>query len=180
MQFSSSLKLNHIFRRLYRKGSSAANGYLVLYCRKNGSQANRVGLTVGAKLAHAVQRNRLRRQLREIYRLHETSFARGYDLVVVARSRAIGAGARLSFACRKARPADAEHAVKRVLLFLIRLYQKYLSPGLPRRCRFSPTCSQYALEAITKYGAVKGGWLALKRLLRCNPFYKGDYFDPVP
>ena len=91
MQFSSSLKLNHIFRRLYRKGSSAANGYLVLYCRKNGSQANRVGLTVGAKLAHAVQRNRLRRQLREIYRLHETLFARGYDLVVVARSRAIGA-----------------------------------------------------------------------------------------
>ena len=70
--------------------------------------------------------------------------------------------------------------MKRVLLFLIRLYQKYLSPGLPRRCRFPPTCSQYALEAITKYGAVKGGWLALKRLLRCNPFYKGDYFDPVP
>lgn len=70
--------------------------------------------------------------------------------------------------------------MKRVLLFLIRLYQKYLSPRLPRRCRFSPTCSQYALEAITKYGAVKGGWLALKRLLRCNPFYKGDYFDPVP
>ena len=76
--------------------------------------------------------------------------------------------------------------MKRVLLLLIRLYQKHISPGLPRprglprRCRFSPTCSQYALEAITKYGAVKGGWLALKRLLRCNPFYKGDYFDPVP
>ena len=58
---------------------------------ENGSQANRIGLTVSARLAHAVQRNRLRRQLREIYRLHETSFARGYDLVVVARSRAIGA-----------------------------------------------------------------------------------------
>ena len=55
MQFSSSLKFNHIFRRLYRKGQSAANGYLVLYCRKNGSQANRIGLTVSAKLAHAVQ-----------------------------------------------------------------------------------------------------------------------------
>ena len=75
MQFSSSLKFNHIFRRLYRKGQSAANGYLVLYCRKNGSQANRIGLTVSAKLAHAVQRNRLRRQLREIYRLHEASFS---------------------------------------------------------------------------------------------------------
>ena len=70
--------------------------------------------------------------------------------------------------------------MKRVCLRLIRLYQKYISPGLPRRCRFSPTCSQYALEAITKYGAIKGGWLALKRLLRCNPFYKGDSFDPVP
>ena len=160
MQFSSSLKLNHIFRRLYRKGQSAANGYLVLYCRKNGSRQNRIGLTVSAKLAHAVHRNRLRRQLREIYRLHEAQFARGYDIVVVARTRAIGA--------------------ERVCLRLIRLYQKYISPGLPRRCRFSPTCSQYALEAIEKYGAVKGGWLAFKRLLRCNPFYKGDYFDPVP
>ena len=70
--------------------------------------------------------------------------------------------------------------MKAALLWLIRLYQRYISPGLPRRCRFSLTCSQYALEAITKYGAIKGGWLALKRLLRCNPFYKGDYFDPVP
>ena len=70
--------------------------------------------------------------------------------------------------------------MKAALLWLIRLYQRYISPGLPRRCRFSPTCSQYALEAITNYGAIKGGWLALKRLQRCNPFYKGDYFDPVP
>ena len=89
MQFSSSLKLNHIFRRLYRKGQSAANGYLVLYCHKNGSRQNRIGLTVSAKLAHAVHRNRLRRQLREIYRLHEAQFARGYDdvaAVTVLRS----------------------------------------------------------------------------------------------
>lgn len=70
--------------------------------------------------------------------------------------------------------------MKQALLWLIRLYQRYISPGLPRRCRFSPTCSQYALEAITKYGAAKGGWLALRRLLRCNPFNRGDYFDPVP
>ena len=70
--------------------------------------------------------------------------------------------------------------MNKLLLWLIRLYQRYISPGLPPRCRFSPTCSQYALEAISKYGALKGGWLACKRLLRCNPFYKGDYFDPVP
>ena len=70
--------------------------------------------------------------------------------------------------------------MKQVCLKLIRFYQKYLSKGIVSQCRYTPTCSQYALEAIEKYGAVKGGWLAFKRLLRCNPFYKGDYFDPVP
>ena len=94
MQFSQSLKLNHLFRRLYRRGDSAANRCLVVYCRKNGTQGNRVGLTVSAKLGHAVARNKLRRRLREIYRLHEHRFCRGYDLVVVARSRAMEADYR--------------------------------------------------------------------------------------
>ena len=70
--------------------------------------------------------------------------------------------------------------MKRLFLLLIRFYQGWISPYLPPRCRFIPTCSQYALEAITKYGAVKGGWLALKRLLRCHPFYRGSFYDPVP
>ena len=70
--------------------------------------------------------------------------------------------------------------MKTVFLACIRFYQRYISPAFPPRCRFRPTCSQYALEAITKYGALKGGWLALRRLLRCHPFHKGDYFDPVP
>lgn len=91
MQFSRSLKLNHVFRRLYRKGSSAADRYLVLYCRKNGGSENRVGLTVGVKLGHAVVRNRIRRRLREVYRLHEERFLPGWDIVVVARARAVTA-----------------------------------------------------------------------------------------
>ena len=91
MEFSKSLKLNHIFRRLYSKGKSCANGYLVLYCRPNGSKENRVGLTVSAKLGHAVVRNRIRRRLREIYRLNESKFQPGWDLVVVARGRAVDA-----------------------------------------------------------------------------------------
>ena len=70
--------------------------------------------------------------------------------------------------------------MKRLLLKLIRFYQRYISPAFPARCRFSPTCSRYAYEAITKYGALKGGWLALRRLLRCHPFYKGNFYDPVP
>lgn len=70
--------------------------------------------------------------------------------------------------------------MRRILLFLIHLYQQGISPYFPRRCRFIPTCSQYALEAVEKYGAVKGGCLALRRLLRCHPFYKGNFYDPVP
>lgn len=70
--------------------------------------------------------------------------------------------------------------MKRILLFLIRFYQRAISPNRPPCCRFTPSCSRYAYEAITRYGAMKGGWLALRRLLRCNPFHKGDYYDPVP
>ena len=70
--------------------------------------------------------------------------------------------------------------MKQVLLALIKFYRKAISPHFPAKCRFRPTCSEYGLEAVEKYGAAKGGWLTLKRLLRCNPFYKGDMFDPVP
>lgn len=70
--------------------------------------------------------------------------------------------------------------MKRLFLALIRFYRKHISPLTPPKCRFVPTCSQYALEAVEKYGALKGGWLAFRRLLRCHPFYKGDIYDPVP
>ena len=70
--------------------------------------------------------------------------------------------------------------MKKILLALIRFYQRHITPHTPASCRFRPTCSAYALQAINKYGALKGGWLAFKRLLRCNPFYKGDPYDPVP
>ena len=70
--------------------------------------------------------------------------------------------------------------MKKLLLSLIGFYQRHISPLTPPSCRFTPTCSQYAIKAINKYGALKGGWLAIKRLCRCHPFYKGDPIDPVP
>ena len=88
MKFSSSLKLNHIFQRLYHS-SGQANSYLVLYARKNRTNTNRVGITVSKKLGHAVVRNRVRRRLREIYRLNEAKFQPGWDIVVVARTKAV-------------------------------------------------------------------------------------------
>ena len=88
MKFSSSLKLNHIFRRLYHT-QGVADGYLVLYARKNRMDCNRVGITVGKKLGKAHVRNHIRRRLREVYRLNEACFQPGWDIVVVARSRAV-------------------------------------------------------------------------------------------
>ena len=90
MKFSSSLKLNHIFRRLYGTAGHA-NSFLVLYARKNNSATNRVGVTVSKKLGCAVVRNRVRRRLREVYRLNEACFCAGWDIVVVARSRCVKA-----------------------------------------------------------------------------------------
>ncbi len=62
---------------------------------------------------------------------------------------------------------------------MIRVYRRYISPLFPPCCRFYPTCSTYAMQAVEKYGALKGGWLTVKRILRCNPFNDGGY-DPVP
>ena len=72
--------------------------------------------------------------------------------------------------------------MKSLLLALIRFYRRHISPHFPPSCRYIPSCSAYAMEAITKYGAAKGGWLALKRLSRCHPFHRGehDFYDPVP
>jgi putative membrane protein insertion efficiency factor len=69
--------------------------------------------------------------------------------------------------------------MKTVILGLIRLYQLLLSPLLPPACRFVPSCSQYGYEAIRRYGVLRGGWLAVKRVARCHPFHPGGY-DPVP
>lgn len=88
MEYSKSLKLNHIFRRLYSSGGKG-NALLVMYARRNREGINRVGVTVSKKLGNAVVRNRVRRRLREVYRLHESRFLPGWDIVVVARSRAV-------------------------------------------------------------------------------------------
>lgn len=69
--------------------------------------------------------------------------------------------------------------MKTIFTALIRFYRKCISPYTPPSCRFTPTCSEYALEAINKYGALRGGFMAVKRILRCNPFCPGGY-DPVP
>lgn len=91
MEHTVSIKQNHVFRRLYNKGMSAAAPCVAVYCRRSGRPGNRLGITVGTKLGHAVLRNRTRRRIREAYRLNEGRLVLGYDIVVVARQRCAAA-----------------------------------------------------------------------------------------
>ena len=87
MKHTVSMKENHLFRRLYTKGKSAATGLLPVYVRPNRQGRNRLGLTVGTKVGKAVRRNKVRRRIREAYRIHEETMTTGWDIVVVARVR---------------------------------------------------------------------------------------------
>lgn len=89
MKKDVTIKENRTFRRIYSKGRSAVTPFLVLYCRPNGRQHNRLGITVSTKLGGAVVRNRARRRLREVYRLAQPDLKQGYDCILVARSRAV-------------------------------------------------------------------------------------------
>ena len=91
MKARGTLKKNSDFRRLYAKGKQVVTPYLVVYCRRNRLGENRLGYTVSLKLGHAVVRNRVRRRLREIYRLNSPALKQGWDIVVVARQRCVGA-----------------------------------------------------------------------------------------
>ena len=91
MKPSVTIKENYEFRRLYQKGSSAVGGCMVLYCRRNRLGRNRLGVTVSVKIGGAVQRNRARRRLREVYRLGSSRLCQGWDLVIVARGRTLTA-----------------------------------------------------------------------------------------
>ena len=94
MKFTDTLKKNYEFQRLYSKGKSAVSPYLVVYVRKTKRSVNRIGITVSTKLGKAVVRNRVRRRLREIYRLHEEAFKPGLEMVIVARVKAVRASYR--------------------------------------------------------------------------------------
>ena len=91
MKRATTVKENYEFRRIYAKGKSGVSPCLVVYCRPNRRENNRLGVTVSAKLGHAVVRNRVRRRLREIFRLSQPEMKQGYDIIIVARSRAVRA-----------------------------------------------------------------------------------------
>ena len=204
MEFSTSLKKNEDFRYVYRNGKVKANRYLVMYIVENNQAINRLGISASKKVGNSVVRHHFYRLVRESYRLHEKIFNSGLDIVVVAKkSAALRGQARRGEPIRRLRAhfyilenciiyvSEQDNAysgiyvqkivinMKNIMISLIKIYRKYLSPLKSTKCPYFPSCSEYGLEAIEKYGALKGGMLALWRILRCNPFSKGGY-DPVP
>ncbi len=197
----------------------------LLLGRASGLNFNRLGVTVSKKTApRAVDRNRIKRIVREFFRLNTSHWPSGYDLVFIARPEAARAarrdlwsalirlgqklakggarppsGGAASSAGHPATPAAAgdrgapparfgpaaaafdffEWLLKGLALGLIYTYQRLISPLLPPSCRFRPTCSRYAVQAISLHGFWRGSYLTARRLLKCHPFHPGGY-DPVP
>ena len=186
MKKEEIIQRNSHFRYVYNRGKSISNDILVLYTLKNKASINRIGISVSKKVGNSVVRNRVKRLIRESYRLNKDGFDKGYDLIFIARKPSALAdykkieGAMKNLIKRAGLiPKEWCIMMKKLFISLIRAYQKYISPLKPPSCRFYPTCSSYGIEAIQKYGALKGGFLTLKRISKCHPFHKGGY-DPVP
>ena len=173
---------NQDFQNVYRNGKSYANKYLVMYLLKNNKEEKRFGISVSKKVGNSVIRHRVTRLIREAYRLNSEYFETGYDIVVIARSVAKDKSYQEieSALLHLAKHLLENQKLKKIFIGLIKFYRNYISGLKPySTCKFTPTCSEYGIEAIEKYGAFKGGLLTLWRILRCNPFSKGG-FDPVP
>lgn len=206
---------------LFNEGKSFAISHIRVVYRflpKQEERPNAILVSVPKKyFKHAVDRNLLKRRIREAYRLNKgllQSMPARVEFMLLYQKRRIATFAEIeeivkkalerilseacTEACAEASPEACATAVaadnsknapqscslaRRVatapLVLLVRFYQICISPLKPSCCRFTPTCSQYALEALRKYGVFKGTWLAIKRILRCHP-WGGSGYDPVP
>lgn len=202
---------------LFNEGKSFAISHIRVVYRflpKQEERPNAILVSVPKKyFKHAVDRNLLKRRIREAYRLNKEllqNMPARVEFMLLYQKRRIATFAEieeivkkaleriLAEACAEASPEACATAVaadnsknapqscslaRRVatapLVLLVRFYQICISPLKPSCCRFTPTCSQYALEALRKYGVFKGTWLAIKRILRCHP-WGGSGYDPVP
>ena len=166
---------------MFRAGRRVDGAYVQLIVAPTAAARGRTGYVIARKvLARAVDRNRIRRKLREIVRAHRAALAalrRDHPREArrePRRSRMPRPPRRSSCSLRCAAPR-----MKTIFLALIRAYQYALRPMLGSNCRFYPSCSDYAREAIEKHGALRGLWLAVRRVARCHPYHPGG-FDPVP
>ena len=184
------LKGQKNFERIFKTGKIARAGHLYLAYETEGCDSWRIAVVARKKdYPKAFMRNRVKRRLREVVRLAQGSYAPFRGVVVAKKNMLFLPWEELvkewRKVCEKAGIVSKAEEVPppslgtRLVMALVRFYRSCISPLLPRCCRFTPTCSQYALEALGKHGFWKGTALAVWRILRCNPFNPGGY-DPVP
>ena len=184
------LKGQKTFERIFKTGKIVRARHLYLAYETEGCDSWRIAVVARKKdYPKAFMRNRVKRRLREVVRLAQNSYAPFRGVVVAKKEMLFLPWEELvkewRKVCEKAGIVSKAEEVPppslgaKLMMALIRFYRACISPILPRCCRFTPTCSQYALEALGKHGFWKGTALAVWRILRCNPFNPGGY-DPVP
>ena len=188
MKKTKMLKKNYEFRDVLSKGKYYSGEYLDAFLKKNGSQNyNFLGIAISVKSGKAVERNHLKRLIRENYRLLEQNLKTGNTIVFLLKKKKNIKGVDFQKVRRDMNnifdKADLYwgKSMKKILIFFINVYQKHISGYLSHKnvhCKFYPTCSEYTKQAIEKYGAIKGTWLGIGRICRCNPFSHGGY-DPL-
>ena len=151
----STLRNQLDFKVVYNKGKSKVSRFMVIIYKKNGLKYSRLAYVSSKKVGNSVRRNRSRRLMREAYRLLGSRQVRSFTMIKLLKN-----------------------IIKRILIIIIRGYQKFISPLFPSTCRFYPTCSTYFIQALEKYGPFKGTYLGIKRILRCHPGNPGGY-DPL-
>ena len=153
MRKIKTLKKNYEFQNVLTKGKFYIGKQITIYIAENKRQINQIGIAISKKTCNAVKRNHIKRKIRENYRLIQNKLKQGYNIV---------------FLWNKKMP------IEKADFYIIK--QDIENLGI--HCKYYPSCSEYMMQAIKKYGCIKGVYLGIKRLLKCHPFAKGGY-DPL-
>ena len=182
---SARLRKRSEFLRLSRIGKKVHSPNFVVIYESNERGESRLGITVSGKVGNAVVRNQIKRLVREFFRRRRQELLQDLDILVIAKKKRsrhfFGPNrnrTRKELGIPKSSASIEMLSLRDLLTLSLAAYHKFLSPLMPRACRFYPTCSEYALESIQKYGILKGISLGVLRISRCHPWNPGGY-DPV-